>query len=132
MAPGCPRLGADLALFPELWQIGYTDCPVGPQARREWAGLAVEPDDPWLQAFRDLARQADIAIAITYLQRWRGAPRNAATVIDWHGAEIILTPNTCPLTDDRVGQFRARPRSVRQGLLRHRVPRGCPAQHRAR
>jgi predicted amidohydrolase len=24
------------------------------------------------------------------------------------GAELIVTPNACPLTDDRVGQFRAR------------------------
>jgi N-carbamoylputrescine amidase len=24
------------------------------------------------------------------------------------GAEVIVTPNACPLTDDRVGQFRAR------------------------
>jgi predicted amidohydrolase len=24
------------------------------------------------------------------------------------GAEIILTPNACPLSDDRVGQFRSR------------------------
>ena len=24
------------------------------------------------------------------------------------GAELVLTPNACPLTDDRIGQFRAR------------------------
>ncbi|HLI36405.1 MAG TPA: carbon-nitrogen hydrolase family protein [Streptosporangiaceae bacterium] len=162
-------LGADLALFPELWQVAYAGCPASPAGRRHWAGHAIDPGDPWLQAFRDLARRAGKAIAITYLQRWPGAPRNVATVIDRHGrdvltyakvhtcdwvferwltpgddfavaaldtrhgpvrvgvmicfdrefpesaralmlggAEIILTPNACPLTDDRLGQFRAR------------------------
>lgn len=162
-------LGADLVLFPELWQIAYTDCPADPARRRRWTGRAIDPGDPWLEAFRDLARHADIAIAITYLQRWPVGPRNAATVIDRHGqhvltyakvhtcdwvferwltpgdafpvaeldtrhgpvrvgvmicfdrefpesarvlmlngAEVVLTPNACPLTDDRVAQFRAR------------------------
>jgi predicted amidohydrolase len=27
-------LGADLVLFPELWQIAYTDCPADPAGRR--------------------------------------------------------------------------------------------------
>jgi predicted amidohydrolase len=162
-------LGADLVLFPELWQIGYTDCPADPAGRRAWAARALDPGDPWLQAFREAARRDRIAVAITYLQQWRGSPRNAATVIDRHGrdvltyakvhtcdwvferwltpgetfpvasldtrggpvrvgvmicfdrefpeaaralmlagAEVIVTPNACPLTDDRVGQFRAR------------------------
>jgi predicted amidohydrolase len=162
-------LGADLVLFPELWQITYTDCPADPAGRRAWADRAIGPGDRWLQAFRDLARQVGIAIVATYLQRWPGAPRNAATIIDRHGrdvltyakvhtcdwvferwltsgegfpvagldtasgpvrvgvmicfdrefpesaralmlggAEVIVTPNACPLTDDRVGQFRAR------------------------
>jgi predicted amidohydrolase len=162
-------LGADLVLFPELWQIGYTDCPADSAGRRSWTSLAIDPHDPWLQAFRDFARQARMAIAVTYLQRWPAGPRNAATIIDWNGhdvltyakvhtcdwvferwltpgaafpvaslgtrcgpvrvgvmicfdrefpesartlmlqgAEVILTPNACPLTDDRMGQFRAR------------------------
>jgi predicted amidohydrolase len=162
-------LGADLALFPELWQIAYTDCPADTAGRRRWAALAIHPGHRWLQAFRDLARQAGLAIAVTYLQQWPGAPRNVATIIDRHGedvltyakvhtcdwvfeqwltpggafpvadldtrsgpvrvgvmicfdrefpesarilmlngAEVVLTPNACPLTDDRVGQFRAR------------------------
>jgi predicted amidohydrolase len=162
-------LGADVVLFPELWQIDYTDCPGDPAGRRVWAGRAIGPGDRWLQAFRDLASQAGVAVVVTYLQRWRGAPRNAATIIDRHGrdvltyakvhtcdwvferwltpgerfpvasldtvggpvrvgamicfdrefpesaralmlngAEVIVTPNACPLTDDRVGQFRAR------------------------
>lgn len=162
-------LGADLVLFPEMWQIAYTDCPAGPAERRAWVARALSPGDRWLAAFRDLAREARIAVVVTYLQQWPGAPRNAATIIDRHGrdvltyakvhtcdwvferwltpgeefpvasldtpggpvqvgvmicfdrefpesaralmlagAEVIVTPNACPLTDDRIGQFRAR------------------------
>jgi predicted amidohydrolase len=162
-------LGADLVLFPEMWQIGYADCPSDPAGRRAWAARALGPGDEWLEAFRDCARHAGLAVVVTYLQRWPGAPRNAATVIDRHGrdaltyakihtcdwvferwltpgegfgvatldtrggpvrvgvmicfdrefpesaralmrggAEVVVTPNACPLTDDRMGQFRSR------------------------
>src|SRR3954467_5282211 len=74
--------GADVALFPEMWQIGYTLPP--PEA------LATPADGPFVGHFRALARELELAIVITYLQRWDGPPRNAATVIDRHG-EIVFT-----------------------------------------
>jgi predicted amidohydrolase len=77
-----------------------------------------------------------MAIAITYLERWDGAPRNSISLIDrrgeitmtyvgamichdrefpeiarilmLEGAELILTPNACDLEANRIGQFRAR------------------------
>lgn len=161
--------GADLALFPEMWQIGYTPCPDDAAGRRAWEDLAIDTHGDWMHNFRRMAVEADMAIVITYLQRWRGAPRNAATLIDrtgrsvltyakvhtcdfameaaltpgdafqvadlgtahgqvrvgmmicydrefpesaralmLEGAEVILTPNACELTEDRLGQFRAR------------------------
>jgi predicted amidohydrolase len=161
--------GADIAVFPELWHIGYQPCPDDPEGRRAWQAQAIEPTDPWLEAFRDQARKLDMAIVVTYLQRWPGAPRNTATLIDrtghqvaayakvhtcdfsmeaaltpgdafavaaldtrhgtiqvgmmicydrefpesarvlmLEGAEIILVPNACDLTEDRIGQFRSR------------------------
>jgi predicted amidohydrolase len=156
--------GADVALFPELWQVGYAlDAPgIGERA--------TDLDGEFAGAFRALARELGMAIVVTYLQRSDAGPRNAATVIDRRGepvltyakvhtcdfsleaalapgerfaaadlelaggervrigvmicydrefpesaralmlagAELILTPNACPLNDDRVGQFRAR------------------------
>jgi hypothetical protein len=50
-----------------LWQIGYTDCPADAAGRHAWADCALDPADPWLQAFRETARRAQIAVAITYL-----------------------------------------------------------------
>ncbi|MFS8532501.1 carbon-nitrogen hydrolase family protein [Sphaerobacter thermophilus] len=176
-------MGADIALFPEMWNIGYTPFPgcavnyhqVGAEtpeqarARAAWQAQAIGPDDAFVVHFRELARELDMAIALTYLERWPGAPRNTVSLIDRHGeivltyakvhtcdfgleaaltpgddfpvctldtaagpvrvgamicfdrefpesarllmlngAEIILTPNACPLEPNRIGQFRAR------------------------
>jgi N-carbamoylputrescine amidase len=175
--------GADIALFPELWNIGYTDFPGCPQdfdqlgaespeqleARARWQAQAIDRDGPFVQHFRRLARDLEMAIALTYLERWPGAPRNSVSLIDrrgeivltyakvhtcdfsleaactpgagffvapldtphgpvqagamicydrefpesarilmLQGAELVLTPNSCPLEANRLGQFRAR------------------------
>jgi len=84
-------MGADIALFPEMWNIGYSffDREV-PGARDEWAAQAVSVDDPFVVSFRDLARELRMAIAVTYLEKWPGAPRNTASLIDRRG-EVVLT-----------------------------------------
>lgn len=189
------ELGADIALFPEMWNIGYTFEPSVPlpkgdlwrapalwetepeelsaeqaQAIAEWQAQAVMLDGPFVTHFRELAGELEIAIAVTYLERREGLPRNSVSIIDRHGdivltyakvhtcdfdwpeaacapgdgfpvgaldtaagpvrvgamicydrefpesaralmlggAELILTPNACPLETNRIGQFRAR------------------------
>ena len=83
--------GADIALFPEMWSIGYTYYdPSQPGARQAWAEQAIVRDSPFVQRFRALARELNMAIAITYLEQWPGAPRNAVSLIDRHG-EIQMT-----------------------------------------
>jgi len=84
-------MGADVALFPEMWNIGYTFFdPQQPAARAAWEAQAIGPDDAFVLGFRALARELDMAIALTYLQRWPGTPRNSVSLIDRHG-EIVLT-----------------------------------------
>jgi predicted amidohydrolase len=161
--------GADVALFPELWQIGYALRDDADAARDWYSELAQAPDGPFVEHFRRLAQELKLAIVVTYLERSKGQPRNAATLIDRRGrpvltyakvhtcdfsreaafepggefptaeleleddsvrvglmicydrefpesaralmlggAEIILTPNACPLDEERIGQFRAR------------------------
>lgn len=78
-------MGADLALFPEMWNVGYAIPKPGegpPQG-------AVTPDSPFVDSFRALARELDMAIAITYLEQYTPLPRNTVTIIDRFGAPVL-------------------------------------------
>jgi predicted amidohydrolase len=52
------QLGADIALFPEMWDIGYTSFdPDRPGARRAWFGLAIDRQSEFIRAYQTLANQ---------------------------------------------------------------------------
>ena len=78
--------GADIALFPELWSTGYA-FPDADLAR--WKEQALAPDDSWVLAFRGLAADLAMAIAVTYLQRAPSGPRNVVTLFDARGREAL-------------------------------------------
>jgi len=84
-------MGADIALFPEMWSVGMTFYDPKREGDRErWQALAISRDDPFIIHFQHLARELNMAIALTYLEKWNGAPRNSVSLIDRHG-EIVLT-----------------------------------------
>ena len=84
-------MNADVALFPEMWNIGYSFFdPATPGAEAAWQESAIDADDPFVHHFRALAAELDMAIALTYLERWPGKPRNSVALIDRRG-EIVLT-----------------------------------------
>ncbi len=73
-------MGADIVVFPEMWNIGYTayhdevwdrdydPCrPRYPDLLEEWKRRAIETDDAFVVRFADLAKELGVAIAITYL-----------------------------------------------------------------
>ena len=86
-------LGADLALFPEMWSSGYdlTQTPIG-------------RDSAFLAAYRELARELDMAVAVTYLERYEPMPRNTVTVFDRRGREALTYAkvHTCDFGDERA------------------------------
>jgi len=85
------EMEADIALFPEMWNIGYTfHDPAQPNARETWQAQAIGQDDDFAVRFKELAKELNMAIALTYLERWPGAPRNSVSIIDRHG-EIVMT-----------------------------------------
>lgn len=96
-------LGADIALFPEMWNIGYER--YDPRARQAWQAHAVGLDSDYVRRFRELAVQLEMAIAVTYLERWPGAPRNTVSLIDRRG-HIVLTyakVHTCDFKPMELG-----------------------------
>lgn len=81
---------AGIAVFPEMWSIGYAKYPQGDErARERWLKLAVPRDGSFVQRFRRLARELKMAIAITYLEAHAGLPRNSVTLIGRDGADIF-------------------------------------------
>ena len=96
------RLGADIALFPEMWSIGYYGWGEVGDGPSELAALAISEDSMFVGQFQALARELGIAIGITYLEAWPSAPRNTVSVIDRTG-RIILTyakVHTCDFGDE--------------------------------
>lgn len=83
-------MGADIALFPELWSVGYSPCPSDSVLRQGWLDLARDRDSDFVEHYCKLARELKMAIVLTYLERWPGSPRNSVSLIDHHG-EIVLT-----------------------------------------
>lgn len=95
-------LGADIALFPEMWSIGYYAWGEAGHGPDELAALAIGEHDIFVRQFQDLARELEMAIAITYLETWPSAPRNTVSLIDRTG-EIVLTyakVHTCDFGDE--------------------------------
>ena len=85
------QMGADIALFPEMWNIGYQlPDPAQPDQVRLWAAQGVDSRDRFVTSFQALARELDMAIGLTYLERRESGPRNSISLIDRHG-EIRLT-----------------------------------------
>ena len=92
-------MGADLALFPEMWSCGYDlSCGAETIARR-----AIPRDGSFLRAFQAEAAELDMAIAVTFLEQWDGPPRNSVTLFDRHGGEqfTYAKVHTCDFGDER-------------------------------
>lgn len=84
-------MGADIALFPEMVNIGYQSVDFDePDAMQKWKSLALKQDDDFIQHFQNLAKELDMAIVITYLEKTDELPKNSSSLIDRHG-NIIMT-----------------------------------------
>jgi len=85
------ELGADIALFPEMWNIGYQRYdPDEKGARERWIRSAIPRDGEFIHHHRGLARELEMAIAVSYLEVWDPLPRNSVSLIDRFG-EVVLT-----------------------------------------
>ena len=92
--------GADVALFPEMWSDGYAL----PQDEAELNKLAISKDSEFVLAFRDLAKELEMAIGITYLEKSSDKPLNSVSFFDRTGKEIMhySKVHTCAFADEVV------------------------------
>lgn len=90
--------GADIALFPEMWSVGY-EIPENPDDLR---AAAVATDGPFVRSFRELARELQMAVGITFLEQYEPSPRNTLCLIDRFG-NVVFTyakVHTCDFGDE--------------------------------
>lgn len=77
--------GADIALFPEMWSDGY----YLPQEKDVIDSLAIKKDSDFINEFRELATELQMAIGITFLEVHDTKPLNSIIFFDRLGREIL-------------------------------------------
>ena len=178
------QMGADIALFPEMWSNGYR---IYGRPVPEWTAEAIPADGPFVSAFGSLAQELGMAIGVTLLERGPDGPRNTLVLFDrfgrrvltyakvhtcdfdvernltpgddfyvadldtaagtvkvgamicfdrefpesarilmLQGAELILTPNACPMEINRLAQLRGRAYENMLAIATCNYPMGVP------
>lgn len=94
------EMGADIALFPEMWSNGYGiyNRPV-----EEWTAEAVPVQGEFVRAFGKLAEELQMAIGITLLEKVETGPRNTLVLFDRFGKQVFTYAkvHTCDFDVER-------------------------------
>jgi predicted amidohydrolase len=92
-------LGADIVLFPEMWSAGYNI----PENVEELKKTAISIDDNFVNSFKRLTEELNIAIGITLLESHDPLPRNTMCLFDRFGNRIITYAkvHTCDFGDEK-------------------------------
>ncbi len=91
-------MGADIALFPEMWSVGYTI----PEDIEQLKNTAISADSAFVRTFGALAQELDMAIGITFLEAWEPLPRNTLCLFDRFGRSVLTYAkvHTCDFGDE--------------------------------
>ncbi len=76
------KMGADIALFPEMYSNGYN---IYNRDVSEWKREAIDTESDFVTAFRHLSKELNMAIGITLLEKFNNAPRNTMVLFDRFG-----------------------------------------------
>lgn len=94
------EMGADIALFPEMWSNGYHiyDRPV-----EDWMAEAISADSDFINAFAAAARELNMAIGVTLLEQYGSHPRNSMILFDRFGRKqfTYAKVHTCDFDVER-------------------------------
>ena len=94
------ELGADIALFPEMWSNGYN---IYGRPVEEWKAEAISAGNEFVSVFGELAKELGMAIAVTFLEQYEGGPRNSMVLFDRFGERKITYAkvHTCDFDVER-------------------------------
>jgi predicted amidohydrolase len=86
--------GAHIAIFPEMWNTGY-------EVINE---MAVSSDSDFVKSFGEMAKELDMAIGITYLEKYEPMPRNTVTLFDRYGNNVLTYAklHTCDFSEESM------------------------------
>lgn len=92
------EMGADIALFPEMWSVGYRIS----KDPGELKSSAVALESEFLNSFSQLSRTLDMAIGITFLEQYEPLPRNTMCLFDRFGNNVLTYAkvHTCDFGDE--------------------------------
>lgn len=107
------EMGADIAVFPEMWNTGYEMLFEGdlkdqdniPQEKVDkWNSKAIENDNEFINEYINLAKYLKMAIAVTYLEKTEQKPKNTVVIIDRNG-KIILKYSKVHTVDSKMEAY---------------------------
>lgn len=95
-------LEADIVLFPEMWSVGYDIS----ESINDVKNKAIDKHNKFIRSFSDLAKELQIAIGITFLERYEPLPRNSICMFDRFGKEVYTYAkvHTCDFGEEKVLQ----------------------------
>ena len=92
--------GADIALFPEMWSNGYN---IYNRDVQEWKKEAIPVDSDFIRSFGNLAKRLNMAVGVTFLERYESTPRNSLVLFDRFGERqfVYAKVHTCDFDVER-------------------------------
>ena len=93
--------GADIVLFPEMWSNGYD---IYEKDSSVWLEDAVSINSEFVNTFKELAKELELAIAITFLEKYKDSARNTVVLFDRFGINKLTYAkvHTCDFSIERV------------------------------
>ncbi len=91
-------IGADIALFPEIWNTGY----IISENMEKLLSDAISENDSFVQSFSALAKELGMAIGITFLEKTDSLPKNSLILFDKNGKKVLhySKVHTCDFGDE--------------------------------
>ena len=94
------EMGADIALFPEMWSTGYSI----PQDEKILRDMAISSDSDFIHEFSRLAAKLQMAIGITFLETHEPRPLNSLILFDRTGENVLhySKVHTCDFDQEKM------------------------------